>query len=222
MIEMSLPDNRDDLPSWQEIAENRYRTSWFMNRNGTNFGPWMFIEITVATPASQPSQPATQDPAPDQPDYPSVVLSGGMNLGGYCQDKGFVGVKLNENTAYGWKCVAADGSLSGIDVYELCRMQFGDGYDPTFSSEADPYSWRCELQNNSGSGSNPVADLINAGKWLDFNWDGNVNIDDYAGFQEMYASCQQQPTDVCRSLDYNGDGAVNINDFDIFAGIIRG
>lgn len=68
---------------------------------------------------------------------------GALNLGGYCQARGYLDAVLVGNDAYGWRCRDASGGLSGIDLFDSCRWQYGSG-TPVFGNFSDPASWRCE------------------------------------------------------------------------------
>jgi hypothetical protein len=74
--------------------------------------------------------------------------SGGLDLDGYCKSKGFAGVTLIENTAYGWNCKATNGTTYGMDLFDACKWQYGGALPtPKYSDFNDPYSWQCFSEN---------------------------------------------------------------------------
>lgn len=89
-----------------------------------------FTKAPTKTPTNNPQQPP-----PPQPQ------GGGVDLTGYCQHVGYIEAVLVDNTAYGWRCKAADDTLHEITVWYVCDWQYGGG-TPQFDYN-DPYSWRC-------------------------------------------------------------------------------
>lgn len=74
----------------------------------------------------------------------TAPTSGGLDLSGYCQSKGYAGATLLEHNAFGWACQAANGATAGMDLFAACRWQHGGALPiPRYSDFNDPYSWQC-------------------------------------------------------------------------------
>ncbi len=70
--------------------------------------------------------------------------SGGLDLNGYCRAEGYQNAKLIEKTAYGWRCLATNGSLIDMNLFDACRLQYNGLLPvPKFSDFNNPYSWQC-------------------------------------------------------------------------------
>jgi hypothetical protein len=82
------------------------------------------------------------------------LAQGDMDLDGYCKSQGYTGVALVENTAYGWRCEDANGSLYDLDLNQLCSMQFGNGSTPEYSDFNNAYSWKCTASSNNSQQTN--------------------------------------------------------------------
>lgn len=71
-------------------------------------------------------------------------MLGPVDLKSYCQSIGYSGVELVQDNAYGWKCVASNGSTAGIDVVEACRVEYNDPEAwANYSDYDNPDSWYC-------------------------------------------------------------------------------
>ncbi len=107
---------------------------------------------TSSAPVSAPQAPSAALAAPSQ----QAQNAGNMNMGRYCQAKGFDEAGLTEQTAYGWHCRSSDGRKAGMDLEELCQQQHGSGYKPEYSNFNDPYSWQCISTGTAPAPSQPA------------------------------------------------------------------
>lgn len=88
--------------------------------------------------------------------------TGDMDLDGYCRYLGYAGVQLDptQKNVNGWGCLAADGTQVGLDVFDLCRWQYGDWLPyPEYTSYNDPYSWFCSSEDMSSPATRPTGSL---------------------------------------------------------------
>jgi len=96
--------------------------------------------------------------------------SGGLDLDAYCRSKGHKGTYLvaDNRTAYGWRCVAQNETLVGIDMVDACLWQYkGALPEPRFKYE-DPYSWRCTARAVIAPAPQPPVPQIS--KTSEGNW----------------------------------------------------
>ncbi|PWU24133.1 hypothetical protein C5B42_00530, partial [Candidatus Cerribacteria bacterium 'Amazon FNV 2010 28 9'] len=111
----------------------------------------------VNNPPTNPPQvhPPTVTPVPvvQNPNPTSIPASNTwdgspLDLTRYCQAKGYTGVKLVEQDTWGWRCVAADGSLVNISTDDVCQLEYGSAKPASrFSNYYDAYSWKCYPAN---------------------------------------------------------------------------
>ncbi len=103
--------------------------------------------VARVTSVQQPSPaPTTQAPTTQAPTTPApaATVLGGVDLQAYCQSLGYSSVELVQNNAYGWRCVASNGSTSSIDVIAACRAEYKDPAAKAYYSNYDnPDSWYC-------------------------------------------------------------------------------
>jgi hypothetical protein len=70
---------------------------------------------------------------------------GGMDLSGYCQSQGFLGVRLDGGTINDWHC------RSSIDVNSTCRSEYGrSDAVGRYSDLNNPQSWACYSTGAAG------------------------------------------------------------------------
>jgi serine/threonine protein kinase len=103
---------------------------------------------SVQQPSSAPTTqaPTTQAPTTQAPTTPAptATVLGGVDLQAYCQSLGYSSVELVQNNAYGWRCVAGNGSTSSIDVIAACRAEYNDpAAEAYYSNYNNPDSWYC-------------------------------------------------------------------------------
>src|SRR4029077_16579719 len=98
--------------------------------------------VAPVTSVQQPSPaPTTQTPTTPAP---TATVLGGVDLQAYCQSLGYSSVQLVQNNAYGWRCVASNGSTSSIDVIAACRAEYNDpAAEAHYSNYNNPDSWYC-------------------------------------------------------------------------------
>lgn len=74
----------------------------------------------------------------------AVTWLGGVNLIGWCKEKGGDRVSLQGTTAYHWHCMASDGREIFMNVFEACKSTY---HDPNavdwLGNYFNPYSWAC-------------------------------------------------------------------------------
>lgn len=170
----------------------------------------------TAQTVSQPTEPNLQT-------LPAVKHAT-MDIDAYCRAKGFQSSTQEGTDAYSWRCRAHDGSLVGLDLVDLCVRQHGVGSYAESADMNNAYAWHCVVPEYTSTPSHqtPADDLGTANKFVDLNWDGQVNRDDLVPFQEYYADCQSISSenflykDRCGVIDYNDDGVINIEDFALF------
>jgi hypothetical protein len=103
--------------------------------------------LFVVAPAASAATPST-DTAPTTGDasIQAVANLGGVDLLGYCQAIGYVGVR-DGGGATGWRCIAADQSEHSISVEDACNFQFInlviDGFVLFADSTGGAGGWRC-------------------------------------------------------------------------------
>lgn len=76
--------------------------------------------------------------------------SGDMDIDGYCRYLGYNGSRLDptQQNVFGWGCLKSDGTQAGMDLYDLCRWQYGGELPyPEYSEYANPYSWFCSADD---------------------------------------------------------------------------
>ena len=148
------------------LTARNSNSSWYQidfEAGPEGFG-WVSANFIVTSASGLPvsdrvsSAPANiapaSNPAPTSNSHQSQV-AGNMNMGRYCQAKGFDEAALAEHTAYGWYCSSGNGNRSGMDLEELCRQQHGSGYRPEHTNFSDPYSWRCVATNSAPAPAQP-------------------------------------------------------------------
>jgi hypothetical protein len=92
-------------------------------------------------------------PAAFAANNPPVSSVGEVNFDTYCKSHGYKGVKLVENTAYGWRCEKSDGKLAVFSVTAVCREANKDTPDVLDWFSEDNYfnayyAWGCaQLQH---------------------------------------------------------------------------
>ena len=223
-IPMLLPRAMDGLSGFSAEPGTQYQTDWYVMHDSNRFGPRMFAVITLGADVPKPIR---SNPVPSSGSN-EFNTGGGVNIDGYCRQKGHVGASLTEHTAHGWRCVGNDGSLHDVDMYELCSWVHSAGSTPEYTNFSDPFSWVCGVSSGSNSQSvvlpeppaqpdpptTPSIDLSN--KYVDFNWDGVVDERDVEGYQAQYAECKEVFSDICRWIDLNDDDRISIDDWDIF------
>jgi hypothetical protein len=78
------------------------------------------------------------------PTADAVTWLGGVNLLGWCKEKGGDRVSLQGTTAYHWHCTALDGREIPVNVFEACKSTY---HDPNavdwLGNFFNPYSWAC-------------------------------------------------------------------------------
>lgn len=114
--------------------------------------PAPVTQPTTEAPVSRPSpthapvtKKPTPKPSPPSPSpSPTAAVLGGVDLNAWCQSQGYASAELVAQNAYGWKCVASNGTTAGIDVVLACRAQYNDpdawAYYRNYN---DPDSWYC-------------------------------------------------------------------------------
>lgn len=97
-------------------------------------------------PKPPPPSDGTSATATTAPGSPSPTLTTStmtVNLEGYCQYKGYSGVRLYKNDITGWRCYTG-GSSFDVDMYDACGYQYpGQGGVPAYSDYNNPKSWHC-------------------------------------------------------------------------------
>jgi hypothetical protein len=74
----------------------------------------------------------------------AITWLGGVNLAGWCQEKGGVVVTLQGSTAYNWHCTAIDGREIPVSVLDACRFTYHDQSAVDWLGNFyNPYSWAC-------------------------------------------------------------------------------
>ena len=76
--------------------------------------------------------------------------SGDMDLDGYCRSLGYNGARIDptQYNVNSWGCLKSDGTQAGMDLYDLCRWQYGGRLPyPEYSEYNDPYSWFCSSED---------------------------------------------------------------------------
>ncbi|WP_033343181.1 hypothetical protein [Catenuloplanes japonicus] len=85
----------------------------------------------------------------------AATQRGGLNLAGYCESKGYTGLKLIDSTAYGWRCTTSS-TTDSIHVIDACTWQYGPGQIDRMSDYFDPKSWTCWTASKQLGGVNLV------------------------------------------------------------------
>jgi hypothetical protein len=142
----STQEYRNTIIAQTQVFENSVNTA--VARTQTAFPqhqtPTATLTFTL-TPTPSPTRvPFTRTPTKPPtniPQPPPKPQGGPIDINGYCRHEGYIEAVLTDNTAYGWKCRAADGTLDGMTMWYACDWQYGGG-TPQFVY-SDPYSWTC-------------------------------------------------------------------------------
>jgi hypothetical protein len=86
---------------------------------------------------------ATPTPTPSQFTPQLSLLAGGVDVDRYCQQRGYSGATLDNNTAYGWNCFTQTGQRAGISMTDACHEQYGPDFIDRLANYNNPYSWQC-------------------------------------------------------------------------------
>jgi hypothetical protein len=105
----------------------------------------IFVVLTAVIVTLATASAATADPP--QP-------LGGLNLGAYCQAKGFDGDisprgQLAHHAAVqNWRCATASGESQPINMRKACTWHYGQSAQARFSNVHDAYTWLCYSVGN--------------------------------------------------------------------------
>lgn len=117
--------------------------------------------------------------------------NGNMDFDGYCRSLGYSGARIDptQYNVNSWGCVKPDDTQVGMDLYDLCKWQYGGSLpNPKYSEYNDPYSWFCSASDESSSNHPPQSQSESHDDYP--GADGNCGNALYPGVDENGNPCR--------------------------------